>query len=86
MTVKIVLPEQEKKEIRTAIGTRVFTEDGAEINDITDIDIHLSCDGIMSATIKVAVYDIENMGFLDAQIVKKKRLTFFEKLKALFLS
>ena len=41
--------------------TKVFSEDGVEIKDITSINISIQPDEIISATIDVSINKIENM-------------------------
>ena len=84
MTVKIVMPKVNNGKVRTAMGTRVFNKDGSEIEDITDIKINLSCDGIAEAVITIGVYDIENFTDIKSFIVNRKKTTFLQRLKFLF--
>ena len=56
MTVKIVLPElYDKSKLQIAAGTKVFNHEGAEIENITSIDIRIRPDEIIEATINVAI-------------------------------
>lgn len=59
MTIKIILPEGDKP--RTPIGTKVVNDTGAEIRNITRIELDLSLDNVISARIDVNVSSIENM-------------------------
>lgn len=56
MTIKITLPEPCKKgDAQSAVGTRVFNHEGAEIKNITSIDIRIRPDEIIEANINVAI-------------------------------
>lgn len=60
MTIKIVLPDG--KDVKTPIGTRVFTHEGYEIENIEEIEIlPMRVDSIIQAKITVAVDSIENL-------------------------
>ncbi len=66
MTISIKLPEQPEYTggVREMIGghsTKVFNEDGTEINHITAIDISIRPDEIVTATVEVAVDSRDDM-------------------------
>lgn len=65
MTVKIVLPEpSDKSGIQTSVGTKVFNHEGAEIENITSIDIRIRPNEIIEAKINVYVNsetDLDNV-------------------------
>ena len=56
MTIKIVLPE--KYGIKSGCGTKVFTESGAEIENITNIEILISPNAIIEARLTIAVSEV----------------------------
>ena len=58
MTIKIVLPEGDSAKI--GYGTKVYTDQGHEINDIVDITINIKANDIINAVITVPISRIEN--------------------------
>lgn len=62
MAVRIAFPAREFFEsgVRAAGGTKVYNEDGTEIQDVTRIQIDVCADSILQAVITVAVSEIEN--------------------------
>jgi len=57
--ISIVLPEG--KGIKTGDGTKVFTEEGAEITGITHMEISISPKEIITCTMSVCVDRIKNI-------------------------
>lgn len=64
MTVKIVLPKGLDKKL--GLGTRVLTDSGHEIDNITSISVSITPRDIITATIVVAVSEIENLEGIEA--------------------
>jgi len=56
MTIRIVLPEG--NDVRACHGTRVFTADGAEIKNITSIQIDINPNCVIEATLTIAVAEV----------------------------
>ena len=71
MTIKIVLPEGEG--VKSCHGTKVFTADGAEIKNLTRIELDLSADSFLEATITVAVGEIAGLDGVLPRISKETR-------------
>lgn len=76
MTIKIQLPEIPVKntgvqQVAAGWQAKVFSEDGAEIKDITSIDISIRLDEIVTATIDVYINKIENMDNVHALLGTK---------------
>ena len=67
MSIKIVLPEGEG--IKSGNGTRVYTDDGHEINGITSITVRILRDEIIDATITVHASEIENLEGLEGIVI-----------------
>ena len=58
MTIKIVLPEGEG--IKQGQGTKVFTQSGREIKDVTGMTVRIMPDELIEAQMTVYVSNIEN--------------------------
>ena len=58
MTVKVVLPEGDG--LKAAMGTKVFTESGHEIENVTGMTVRIMPDEIIEAQMTVYVSSIEN--------------------------
>jgi len=58
MTIKIVLPEGEG--IKQGQGTKVFTQSGREIEDVTGMTVRIMPDELIEAQMTVYVNSIEN--------------------------
>lgn len=74
--ITIITPKRDPDDhgVRTAMGTRVFLRDGTEITDIARMDLHFDFDSILSATIDIAIEQIENIEahpFLGLETVRK---------------
>ena len=69
MTIKIQLPECDG--IKLGSPTRVFTDDGIEITDITSINVSILPDCFVTATIDVCVNSIEDMDNIHALLGTK---------------
>ena len=67
MSIKIILPEGEG--VRSACGTKVYTDSGYEIKDVSRINIDIKPDNIIEATIAVAISKIENLRGLNGIII-----------------
>lgn len=67
MTIKIVLPEGEG--VKMGYGTKVYTDQGHEINDIVDIKINIKANDIINAVITVPISLIENFEGVDGLVV-----------------
>lgn len=67
MTIKISLPKiKEGNEVKTGIGTKVFNDKGDEVTNVTSVDIHVSGDSIITATMDIAVGSIDEMDNIHA--------------------
>lgn len=77
MTIKIVLPKP--KDIgpscfnmaQTGVGTGIFNHEGQEIKNISSLDMHISPDAIITATIEVAVSGLSEMDNIHALLGSK---------------
>ena len=83
MTIKIVLPEGDGP--KSGHGTKVFTDCGTEIKDISQIKIEILPDCILQAQITVGLSGIENLSgiegvFIVDQMPSKKPISLFEKI------
>lgn len=67
MSIKIVLPGHKGKP-RTAMGTRVYTDDGQEIKGVKEIKINFPHNDYLTADITVDVSTIENLEFLHENV------------------
>lgn len=67
MTIRIVLPEGGGQ--KDARGTRVFTSEGSEIEDITRIQVDILPDSFIEATLTVAVESVENFDGIEGVVV-----------------
>lgn len=83
MTIKIVFPKAEEGSPKTTYGTRVFNADGTEIKNIYSISIDSKPDSMLTATIEVAIGDVENL-YIDDPLFTYKKPSFMKRLKALF--
>lgn len=73
ITIKSPRRELDDHAVRTGMGTQVFLRDGTEITDIKTIDVHYAVEDILSATIELAieqVEDIEAHPFLGLETVR----------------
>jgi hypothetical protein len=71
MTIKIVLPKSEKGQATPVIGTKIYTENGSEINGFIGINIHTDIGDNVTATIDVVVDDIKGMDNVHALLGTK---------------
>lgn len=67
MTIKIVLPEGEG--VKSAMGIRVYTDSGHEIEGITRIQCDWRANEILEATITVEVSEIENLDGIEGIVI-----------------
>ena len=58
MTIKVVLPEGDG--LKAAMGTKVFTESGHEIENVTGMTVRIMPDELIEAQMTVYVRNIEN--------------------------
>ena len=58
MTIRVVFPEGDG--IKQGRGTKVFTESGHEIEDVTDMTVRIMPDELIEAQMTVYVSNIEN--------------------------
>ena len=63
MSIKIVLPEGDYP--KPGYGTRVYNDDGSEINDVLSVDISIGADGLIEANIRIVVSGIENLEYVE---------------------
>jgi len=56
MTIKIVLPQGDG--VRSCHGTKVYTHEGAEIDNVLGISINLAPNELITATLTIAVSDV----------------------------
>ena len=64
MTIKIKLLQDDCAQ--SSIGTRVYNQDGKEIEDVTGLKVGFPFGGRVTATIEVCVADIVNMDNIHA--------------------
>ena len=69
MTIKIVFPG-DGNGVMTANGTKVFNHKGDEIKDVTNVNISIALDEVVTATIDVA-FAAENMDNIHAMLGTK---------------
>lgn len=70
MSVRIVLPDG--KGPKAAMGTKVYTDSGMEIERVSRIQIDILPDSILEATITVPISEIENLEGLEGVIVSER--------------
>ncbi len=72
MGIKIVLPNSSGDcGITAGYGTKVYNDEGQEIDDITAIDIRIRPDSVVEATVEVAVNNKQEMDNVHALLGTK---------------
>jgi hypothetical protein len=70
MGIKIVLPKGHGE--RTGMGTKVFTDEGVEIAGISNIQISLNPNEMMTAVVTVNVSTIENLNGINGIVIVRE--------------
>lgn len=83
MSIKIVLPES-NGDYKPVLGTKVYTESGEEIKNISRIEIDMNPGDIMTAKLTVLISDISNFDGLRVELSEetKEQLSLLGYVKA----
>lgn len=72
MGIKIVFPKSENKAVpMLSNGTKIYTDDGHEINGVTDLKIHASVNSVVKCVIEVHASEIENLEGVEGLVIQK---------------